>query len=52
MNRHKRQRPAWLIGLIIAIVVFGVGLVLFQVLGFGDDPVVGASSDLARLISL
>jgi hypothetical protein len=39
MTNHKRQRPAWLLGLIIASVLFIIGVVVFQALGFGDNPV-------------
>ncbi len=39
---NRRQLPPWLLGLIIAIVVFAVGFLVFRALGFGDDPVVGA----------
>lgn len=38
MSEQRKPLPAWLLGLIIAVVVFGIGLILFQVLGFGDDP--------------
>lgn len=38
MSEQKKSLPAWLLGLIIAVAVFVVGLILFQVLGFGDDP--------------
>jgi hypothetical protein len=41
MSNEKRQLPAWLIGLILAILVFVVVLVLFNTLGFGDDPSLG-----------
>ena len=37
-SQHKRSLPAWLIGLMIAIVIFGVGLLVINALGFGDDP--------------
>lgn len=40
MARHNRPVPAWLMGLLIAAVVFALVLVVFNVLGFGDDPVV------------
>ncbi len=40
MARHNKPIPAWIMGLIIAAVVFALVLVLFNVLGFGDDPVV------------
>ena len=38
-SREKRQLPPWLLGLIIAAVVFVVVLIVVQALGFGDDPV-------------
>lgn len=40
MARHRKSIPAWIMGLIIAAVVFALVLVLFNLLGFGDDPVV------------
>lgn len=40
---ERRQLPAWLLGLIIAIVVFALGFLVFRALGFGDDPVIGGS---------
>jgi len=40
MARHNKPMPAWLMGLIIAFVVFALALVVFNLLGFGDDPVV------------
>ncbi|MEE8489701.1 MAG: hypothetical protein V3S43_05145 [Acidimicrobiia bacterium] len=36
---QKRQMPAWLLGMIIAAVLFAIGFVIFQALGFGDNPV-------------
>ena len=36
---QKRQMPAWLLGMIIAAVLFTIGVVIFQALGFGDNPV-------------
>jgi len=36
---QKRQMPAWLLGMIIAAVLFAIGVVIFQALGFGDNPV-------------
>ena len=36
---QKRQMPAWLPGMIIAAVLFALGVVIFQALGFGDNPV-------------
>lgn len=40
MAKHRRRLPAWLVGLMIAVVVFAVTLLLLSALGFGDDPVV------------
>ncbi len=39
---EKRQMPAWLVGLILAVVVFVIVLVIFNVMGFGDDPALGS----------
>lgn len=38
--RHAPKIPAWLLGLILAIVVFVVVILVFNALGYGDDPVV------------
>jgi hypothetical protein len=40
MPKHAPSVPAWLLGLVIAAVVFALVLVLLSALGFGDDPVV------------
>lgn len=32
--------PAWLLGLVIAAIVFAGVLIVFSLLGYGDDPVV------------
>jgi len=41
-GRHlKRRLPPWLLGLLLAVVVFAVALLVASVLGLGDDPVVG-----------
>jgi hypothetical protein len=42
MSEQKRRLPAWLLGLILAIVVFAVALILLNILGYGDDPSLGA----------
>lgn len=42
MGKHKRKLSPWLLGLMIAIVVFALALTAMNVLGFGDDPVVGS----------
>ena len=38
-TKSNRRVPAWLLGLIIAAVVFVVAFLIFQALGFGDNPV-------------
>jgi heme/copper-type cytochrome/quinol oxidase subunit 4 len=40
MAKHQRKLPAWLVGLMIAVVVTLVAFLVFSALGFGDDPVV------------
>ncbi|MGB7859320.1 MAG: hypothetical protein WBM90_02355 [Acidimicrobiia bacterium] len=45
MTEERRQMPAWLLGLLIAAVLFVIAIVLFQALGFGDNPVL---EDVAR----
>lgn len=40
MARHRERMPAWLLGLVIAALVFAGALLLFNLLGYGDDPVV------------
>ena len=47
MAKEAKRIPAWLLGLILAAVVFAFALLIFNALGFGDDPVVGG---LAALI--
>jgi hypothetical protein len=42
MEPEKRRMPPWLVGLILAVALFVIVLVVANVLGFGDDPVVGA----------
>ncbi len=44
MPEEKRQLPPWLLGLLIAIAVFGIGLLVAAALGFGDDPVLDPDS--------
>lgn len=36
----RRPLPPWLLGLIIAAVVFVVVILVMQALGFGDDPAI------------
>jgi hypothetical protein len=38
--RHRKRLPAWQLGLILAAIVFVAAIVIFNLLGFGDDPVV------------
>ncbi len=40
MARHRKKLPAWQLGLILAVVLFVGAIVIFNLLGFGDDPVV------------
>lgn len=48
MARHQRKLSPWLLGLIIAVVVFAAVLVVFSLLGYGDDPVVESAGSLFR----
>jgi hypothetical protein len=41
MSEYKKQLPPWLVGLILAVIVFAVVLVVLNALGYGDDPAVG-----------
>ena len=48
-NREKkREVPAWLLGLLVAAVIFLVVLLVFQALGFGDNPVLDTAAPLVR----
>jgi hypothetical protein len=42
MDDERRRMPPWLIGLIVAVILFVVVLVIAKVLGLGDDPSLGA----------
>jgi len=46
MGKHVKTPPAWVIGLVIAAVVFVVALLVFAALGFGDDPVVEGLAEI------
>lgn len=48
MARHQRKLSPWLLGLIIAVVLFAAALVVFSLLGYGDDPVVESAGSLLR----
>ncbi len=46
----SRRLPAWVLGLIIATVLFGIGIIVFRALGFGDNPVVGETTAVLRAL--
>ncbi len=48
MARHQRKLSPWFLGLIIAVLVFAAVLVVFSLLGYGDDPVVESAASLLR----
>lgn len=39
-GRHRRPLPAWLVGMVVAVLVFALILIVTALLGFGDDPVI------------
>lgn len=49
-TRAKKRIPAWALGLIIAAVLFGIGIIVFQALGFGDNPVIGETAATIRVL--
>ncbi|MGH8870760.1 MAG: hypothetical protein ACRDWS_02150 [Acidimicrobiia bacterium] len=51
MSDEKRQLPPWLLGLILAVVVSFIVLLVLDVLGYGDDPAIGALSLEAALFA-
>ena len=42
MSDERRQLPPWLMGLILALILFVVVLVVLNLLGYGDDPALGS----------
>lgn len=40
----KPKRPAWLVGLLIAILLMAAALLIANLLGYGDDPALGAAA--------
>lgn len=48
MAKPRRQLPPWLLGLLIAAVVFVIALVVLDALGYGDDPVIEGALALIR----
>jgi hypothetical protein len=49
-KRTRRQLPPWVLGLIIAAVVFVVVILVMQALGFGDDPAIESGMDGLQII--
>jgi hypothetical protein len=51
VHQKKRPIPAWLLGLLLAAVIFALALFLLDILGYGDDPVIeeGASALVTAL---
>lgn len=47
MAHHTKRIPAWLFGLIIAVVLTVAILLISDALGFGDDPVVESAATLS-----
>jgi len=41
VQQRKRPIPPWLLGLLFAAVIFALALLLLDVFGYGDDPVIG-----------
>lgn len=51
MAEDDRRIPAWLLGLLVAIIVFAAVLFLAIALGYGDDPAIGGiGPEVGRLI--
>lgn len=48
MAKHNKRIPAWLFGLIVAVVLTVVVLLVANALGFGDDPVVESVALIGR----
>ena len=44
MNESQRKMPPWLLGLLLAILVFAAVIATFSLLGIGDDPVIESLS--------
>jgi hypothetical protein len=50
MEPGKRQLPAWLIGLIIAAVLFVLVVFVFDAFGIEDEPALDAISQAATAL--
>jgi hypothetical protein len=46
MSEERRPIPPWLLGLILAVIVFAIALAVMNALGYGDDPAVGLISPI------
>ena len=52
MSKPDREQrlPAWFVGLLLAIALFGFAVLVMSSLGYGDDPVVDPNAvDALRL---
>ncbi len=53
MSKSEREErlPAWFVGFLLAIALFGFALLVMSTLGYGDDPVVDPNAvDALRLL--
>jgi hypothetical protein len=48
VDRRRRQLPPWLVGLLVAALVFAIVLFLLDALGYGDDPVIEGALAVIR----
>ncbi len=49
-EKAKKQIPAWLMGLILAVIVSIVVLLVLEAMGYGDDPSVGALAGIGTAV--
>ncbi len=42
-THDAKKRPPWLVGLVIALILFVILLIVANLLGYGDEPAVGAT---------
>jgi len=49
MSEKQRRLPSWLLGLILAVIVFVIALFVINALGYGDDPAFGQAGGGIRL---
>jgi hypothetical protein len=47
-GKHRRPLSPWLLGLILATLLFVIVLVVANALGFGDDPVIGSLASVGQ----